>query len=429
MASNKQRFVAASIVVAAASIFATGCGTLQSAAEQASDALQTSTCDVALDQYVTAVKAIGENLDNPDTAEAAAAQTTAETSCEPVLVEAVKQTLTNYDSDCTAVIDDINTAKTAVAEQLRETERNADEVDKAMLEADLHTIGASHSDLQDELDELQQTQDTAHDTYLVLAHRSSCPDRDVAAWYFYENDPWLKRTNSRVAAVNETNNRALALFAFLARAPDGSTPDTVPDDSTDDDTSTGGTVETLLHQLNALTVADEHHVGYDRELFEHWTDDDSDGCDTRREVLIAEATVPPTVGDNCRLSGGTWLSVYDDAVNEDGGRGFDVDHLVPLAEAWFSGAHSWNADTRQQFANDILNEHSLVAVSATSNRSKSAGDPADWMPQRQEAHCWYAEAWIATKTFWKLTIDPAEKQALTDVIDGCSNWTLGSRAG
>ena len=429
MATNKQRFVAASVVVAAASIFATGCGTLQSAAEQASDALHTSTCDVALDQYVTAVKAIGDNLDNPDTAEAAAAQTTAETSCESAHVEAVKQTLTNYDSDCIAPIGDINTAKTAVAEQLRETERNAVEVDKAMLEADLHAIETSHSDLQDELDELQKTQDTAHDTYLVLAHRSSCPDRDVAAWYFYENDPWLKRTNSRVDAVNETNNRALALFAFLAGAPDGSTPDTVPDDSTDDDASTGGTVETLLNQLNALTVADEHHVGYDRELFEHWTDDDSDGCDTRREVLIAEATVPPTVDDNCWLSGGTWLSVYDDAVNEDGGRGFDVDHLVPLAEAWFSGAHSWNADTRQQFANDILNEHSLVAVSATSNRSKSAGDPADWMPPRQEAHCWYAEAWIATKTFWKLTIDPAEKQALTDVIDDCSSWTLGGRAG
>ena len=438
MTSNKQRRVVASIVVAAAAILATGCGTLQTAVEQTSGALQTSTCDVALHQYETAVQAIGDNLNNPETAGAAAAQTTAETSCDPALVEAVKQTLTNYDSDCVAVIGDINTAKTVVTGQLRDTERSAFEVDKAMLVADLHAVETSHSDLLNELNELQKTRDTVHDTYLVLAHRSSCPDRDVAAWLFYENDPWLKRTNSRVAAVNETNNRATALFAFLAGAPDGSTPDiaptsstpgTAPSDSTPGTAPAGGTVETLLNQLNALTVADEHHVGYDRALFEHWTDDDGDGCDTRREVLIAEATTPPTVGDNCRLSGGTWLSVYDNAVEEGTGRGFDVDHLVPLAEAWWSGAHSWNAETRQQFANDIRNEHSLVAVSATSNRSKSAGDPADWLPSRQAAHCWYVEAWIGTKTFWQLTIDPAEKQALTNIIITCSSWTLGSRPG
>ena len=68
MTSNKQRFVVASIVVAAAAILATGCGTLQTAVEQTSGALQTSTCDVAVHHYVTAVQAIGDNLNNPETA-------------------------------------------------------------------------------------------------------------------------------------------------------------------------------------------------------------------------------------------------------------------------------------------------------------------------------------------------------------------------
>ena len=431
--SHKRSLVLAA-AAAAAAVFAAGCGTLQDAVEQTSEALQTTTCDVALHQYETAVNAIADNLDSPETAAAAAAQATAETSCAAALIEAVKQKLSSYDSDCTSPIGSVDTAKTAVTQQLRETERRAVETDKAITEADIHAAETSHRRLLEEISELQHTRDAVQDAYLVLANRSSCPDRDVAAWIFYEHDPWQKRTSNRAAAVDETSSRASALFAFLAGAPVDSTPDSTSGPATADaDPERGvvqaGTVETLLNRLNALTVADEHHDGYDRALFPHWADDDGDGCDTRREVLIAEAAIPPTVGDGCRLNGGEWVSVYDGAVEQGTGRGFDVDHLVPLAEAWYSGAHSWNPETRQQFANDLGYEHSLVAVSATSNRTKSAGDPVDWLPTRQAAHCWYAEAWIAVKTTWQLAIDPVEKQALAGIIATCGNWTLGSPPG
>ena len=94
----------------------------------------------------------------------------------------------------------------------------------------------------------------------------------------------------------------------------------------------------LLAQLAALTVrAEQPRAGYDRSLFRHWVDADGDGCDTRREVLIAEAVTAPTIGAGCALSGGRWRSVYDHATETGSGRGFDVDHLVPLAEAWESG--------------------------------------------------------------------------------------------
>ena len=72
-------------------------------------------------------------------------------------------------------------------------------------------------------------------------------------------------------------------------------------------------------------------------------DADGDGCDTRREVLIAEAVTAPTIGAGCALSGGRWRSVYDNATETGSGRGFDVDHLVPLAEAWESGAWAGRA--------------------------------------------------------------------------------------
>lgn len=84
-------------------------------------------------------------------------------------------------------------------------------------------------------------------------------------------------------------------------------------------------------------MAGEVRTGYDRALFPHWIDADGDGCDTRREVLIAEAVEPPSIGAGCYLTGGRWLSLYGGIETTDPGT-FDLDHVVALAEAWDSGA-------------------------------------------------------------------------------------------
>ena len=220
-----------------------------------------------------------------------------------------------------------------------------------------------------------------------------------------------------------------------------SAPATVPEPGEGDySTDTGGTspqnvavaeqpesaVAVLLGRLEALTVRPERRSGYDRDLFGHWVDADGDRCDARREVLIAEAVTRPRVGSPCTLSGGQWYSVYDGATETGTGSGFDVDHLVPLAEAWDSGAYDWDADTRRRFANDLGYEHSLVAVSASSNRQKGAADPAEWLPPDSSVRCWYAEAWIAVKTRWGLSVDSAELQALRALISQCDGRQLGS---
>jgi hypothetical protein len=86
-----------------------------------------------------------------------------------------------------------------------------------------------------------------------------------------------------------------------------------------------------------LVIAEDQIGGYSRNLFKHWIDADKDGCNTRYEVLIAEATVKPRVGAGCYLTGGKWRSVYDAKVFTKP-TGLDIDHMVPLAEAWRSGA-------------------------------------------------------------------------------------------
>ncbi|MFC4122058.1 HNH endonuclease family protein [Nonomuraea zeae] len=179
----------------------------------------------------------------------------------------------------------------------------------------------------------------------------------------------------------------------------------------------------LLRQAVAdLPVTVEARDGYKRTSFKHWTDADSDGCSARYEVLIAEAIDAPKVGSGCKLTGGAWYSYYDDVVVNEAAQ-LDVDHLVPLAEAWDSGASAWDAAKREQYANHLDHPEHLVAVTARSNRQKADKDPAEWLPIEQ-VHCRYIAEWVAVKRHWQLSVDSAEKAKLAEVASTCPNAPL-----
>ena len=177
----------------------------------------------------------------------------------------------------------------------------------------------------------------------------------------------------------------------------------------------------LTTAIADLPVAAESRTGYDRDLFDHWVDADGDGCSTRNEVLISEADDPVSVGASCALTGGRWYSYYD-AVSQGSASALDVDHMVPLAEAWDSGASSWSDDTREAYANDLDDERSLVAVTAADNRSKGDQDVAEWLPDNDR--CRYLREFVAVKTRWRLTVDTAEKSAMTALAADCTDSTI-----
>lgn len=171
--------------------------------------------------------------------------------------------------------------------------------------------------------------------------------------------------------------------------------------------------------LEDLTVADEvQRTGYKRSSFKHWSDLDEDGCNTRNEVLIEESLLAITIGPRCKLIGGSWFSPYDGKTTTRPSS-FDVDHFVPLAEAWDSGADAWSPEEREQYANDVDHRDALIAVTASSNRSKSDQDPAEWLPPREEFLCTYAATWIDIKLEWRLAVDEDELAALEEVLADC----------
>ncbi|MET9852171.1 HNH endonuclease family protein [Streptomyces sp. NPDC006450] len=181
----------------------------------------------------------------------------------------------------------------------------------------------------------------------------------------------------------------------------------------------------LFEAIDRLPVAVEHREGYRRDLYKHWNKGliASDGCDTRREVILAEAVTAPQVAAGCKLTGGSWRSPYDNLVVTDAGR-LDVDHFVPLAEVFDSERAPWSAARREAYANDQNSPDTLIAVSAASNRSKSDKDPAEWLPSDGSYHCTYAATWVGTKLRWDLAADDAEVQALLGLAEDCPNTTV-----
>lgn len=158
-----------------------------------------------------------------------------------------------------------------------------------------------------------------------------------------------------------------------------------------------------------LRIAPDEMRGYDRDLFGRWVDADNNGCDTRAEVLIREAIIKPKIGDECKLIGGKWLSDYDGLYYNDASK-LDVDHLVPLREAWRSGAWAWTKKEREAFANYLDDSSALNAITSSLNSSKSDRDIAGFLPEK--TLCEYLTGWARIKAKFQLTVDESEAKVI-----------------
>ncbi|POM27009.1 hypothetical protein BTM25_14170 [Actinomadura rubteroloni] len=195
-----------------------------------------------------------------------------------------------------------------------------------------------------------------------------------------------------------------AALVTAVTAPASATPPNIPSASI------------AASRLAALTVAAESHGStYDRSLFPHWITI-SGTCNTREQVLKRDGTNVVT-DSSCAAVSGTWYSPYDGATWH-AASDLDIDHMVPLAEAWGSGAWAWTTAQRQAYAND-LGGPELWAVTDSVNQAKSDKDPAEWQPSVASFRCTYARAWIQVKWYYGLTVDSAEKSALTSMLATC----------
>lgn len=228
-----------------------------------------------------------------------------------------------------------------------------------------------------------------------------------------------------VAAEDRSAGR-IAAPAVEVRAESATTTTTlVASTTTTSSTSTTTTTTTVAPAppggpLTPLVIAPAQNQGYDRDLFGDWIDADRDCQNTRAEVLIEESAVPVTftTAGSCTVATGQWVDPWT-GVSTTTARDFDVDHTVPLANAWRSGAWAWTAEQRVTFANDLSYGAHLIAMDASANRSKGDRGPEGWRPPRHETWCLYAIVWTEIKGRWNLTATEAEWDALVEMASTC----------
>ncbi|MFF8993173.1 HNH endonuclease family protein [Streptomyces sp. NPDC014983] len=172
---------------------------------------------------------------------------------------------------------------------------------------------------------------------------------------------------------------------------------------------------TARSYLSQLTVATENRTGYSRDKFPTWITIEGT-CNTREWILKRDGSNVVT-NSACTATSGSWYSPYDGATWT-AASDVDIDHLVPLAEAWDSGASKWTTAQRQAFANDVTRPQ-LLAVTDNVNQSKGDQDPATWIPSRTSYVCTYVRAWVQVKYYYNLSVDPAEKTALQNDLASC----------
>ena len=153
---------------------------------------------------------------------------------------------------------------------------------------------------------------------------------------------------------------------------------------------------------------------YDRlEHFGRWINDPTDDTcmNTRAKILVRDSVGPIVYRNekNCVVESGKWDDPYSGEILEFA-RQVQIDHMVPLKNAYVSGAWKWDFKARCLFANYLGKAEHLVSVKGRENMSKGDRSPEAYMPSNTAHSCQYLRNWMMTKLIWRLQLRPAEIQ-------------------
>ena len=189
--------------------------------------------------------------------------------------------------------------------------------------------------------------------------------------------------------------------------------------SSDDLTIQKGHIDTLKYD-DGIDLVDS--VKYNRKDYGGWKDYDHDCQNTRNEILIRDNflilnEVTFKTEKKCRVLYGFWFDPFTGTYTSDP-KALDIDHTVPLANAHISGAWKWSKAKKKRYANYMINNYHLLAVSASENRKKGAKGPDKYLPPFVPFRGLYCEIWTKIKVYWDLTATKPELDTLHKYLDG-----------
>ncbi len=193
-----------------------------------------------------------------------------------------------------------------------------------------------------------------------------------------------------------------------------------------------GSAAAALNRLPVKAAASMSGYARVKDFGPAWTDstDDPGGrnhCDTRDDILRRDLTgVRLESGSRCTVASGVLDDPYTGrTIHFTRGRStstaVQIDHLVPLGDAWTTGAAALPAAEREELANDPLN---LLAADGPANEGKGDSDASGWLPGTRAFRCEYVSRQIAVKVRYHLWVTPAEKAAMARVLASCPGEPL-----
>ncbi len=172
---------------------------------------------------------------------------------------------------------------------------------------------------------------------------------------------------------------------------------------------------TLHQRLEDLEIANYSRAAQ----FGRWINDPTDETcfNTRAKVLVRDSVKSVVFKDHnhCVVQNGNWKDPYTKSTIKESSE-IQIDHFVPLKNAYISGAYKWNFRERCLYANYMGTEFHLLSVNGIENMRKGDRSPAAYMPPNTEYSCTYVRNWLAVKMQWGLTMSTAEANAINKII-------------
>lgn len=131
----------------------------------------------------------------------------------------------------------------------------------------------------------------------------------------------------------------------------------------------------------------------------------------RAFILERDSQLAVTYSRNgCTVATGLWHDPYTDREYR-AASDLQIDHVVPLKNAYLAGADKWSRQKRCLYTNFRGNNFHLLAVLGAENGKKGDRSPDSYMPPNRQYSCEYLANWLKIKAIWKLGITPPEKAA------------------
>lgn len=176
-------------------------------------------------------------------------------------------------------------------------------------------------------------------------------------------------------------------------------------------------VKWILHKTAPPQATDPYKR---RAHFGGWMRDPStNSCYSVRALVLMRDSLDPvtySANNHCVVESGTWKDPYTGATLTDAKKQIQIDHLVPLKNAYISGAWTWTPVQRCTYANFMGSKYHLISAEAHENMKKGDRPPGQYLPPDRSYSCQYISNWLKVKLGWNLLMSAEEGDDIAQLL-------------